>query len=377
MYRLELSAPLRLVVVANMGGLFAHETEPDQSRFEISTTGKFYNSAEEVQEGIALLLAHKDRVTELVLSRNSYGVQACEAIGLALAQCPRLVAVNLSDIFTGRLREEIPPALGFLSGGLRSLQLEELDLSDNAFGPDGVRGFSELLANMPSLKTLRLNNNGLGPEGGALVAQALLQGQKPQLEEFCAGRNRLENDGAAALGRLFGEMKSLKKVAVPQNGIKTEGFVALFAGLEQNPELQWIEVNDNCLSDEAAYSSLSRAVGRLQFLSVINVGDSLLGDAGALALLQALHASNPHLLQLNLQYNELKAEAVGDELVQLVLEKEDLEMLNIKGNEFKERTKDKIVEGLERMEKRELLAPLDSEDEEEEQAEVSGHEKNE
>lgn len=364
-----------------MGGLFAHETEADQSRFVISTAGRFYNTAEEVQEGITLLMAHKDQVTELVLSKNSYGVQACEAIGQAITQCTHLTAVNFSDIFTGRLREEIPPSLGFISGGLRAVQLEELDLSDNAFGPDGVRGFSDLLANMPSLKTLRLNNNGLGPEGGVLVAQALLQGQRPQLEEFCAGRNRLENEGAAALGRLFGEMKSLKKVSMPQNGIKADGFMALFAGLEQNHDLQWIEVNDNCLSDEPAFTSLSRAVGALQFLSVLNVGDCLLGDAGAMPLLLALHSSNPHLLQLNLQYNELKSEAVGDELVRLVLEKEDLELLNIKGNEFKERTKDKIVEGLEKMEKKELLAPWDSEDEEEEQeeeqkdAEAEGHEK--
>jgi hypothetical protein len=59
-------------------------------------------------------------------------------------------------------------------------------------------------------------------------------------------------------------------------------------------------------------------------------------------------------------------------------------LLNIKGNDFKERTKDKIVEGLEKLEKKELLAPLDSEEEEEEgeeegeeQAEAGGHEKSE
>lgn len=357
-----------------MGGLFACETEAEQSRFLISTAEKKYDSVEEVKEGVAMLLEHKDRVTELVLSRNSYGVKACEAIGLALAQCPRLVAVDFSDIYTGRLREEIPPALGFLSSGLRYTQLEELDLSDNAFGPDGVQGFSDLLANMPSLKTLRLNNNGLGPEGGLLVAQALSMGRKPALEEFCAGRNRLEDMGAAALGHLFGEMKSLKKVALPQNRINAEGFMALFAGLEQNPDLQWIEVNDNCLSDESAFTSLSRTVGCLQYLSVLNIGESLLGDAGALPLLLALHSSNPHLLQLNLQYNELKAETVGEELVRLVLEKEDLELLNIKGNDFTFRTKDKIVEGLEKMERRELLAPWDSDDEE---SEVDNHEKSE
>ena len=351
-----------------MGGLFAHESE-DQSRFAIATSGKFYNTAEEVQEGINLLLAHKDQVTDLVLSSNSYGVKACEAIGEALAQCSRVTSVNLSDIFTGRLREEIPPALGYLSGGLRALQIEELDLSDNAFGPDGVRAFTALLENMPSLKTLRLNNNGLGPEGGALVAEALLRGARTRLEEFCAGRNRLENEGAAALAHTFTELKTLKKISLPQNGIKTAGFVALSTAFEANLELQWVEVNDNCLSDREAFEGVSRAVRGLQFLSVVNVGDCLLGDQGALALLGALHESNPHLLQLNMQYNELTSDEVGEELVKFVLEKEDLETLSIKGNEFRSSTKDKIIAGLEKMEKKELLAPLDSEDEDADMAE--------
>lgn len=47
-------------------------------------------------------------------------------------------------------------------------QLTELDLSDNAFGPDGVRGF-EVLLKSPScftLQELKLNNCGMGIGGG-------------------------------------------------------------------------------------------------------------------------------------------------------------------------------------------------------------------
>ena len=53
---------------------------------------------------------------------------------------------------------------GLISAGAK---LEVLDLSDNASGPIGVEGFSELL-NSPvcySLKELRLNNMGLGITG--------------------------------------------------------------------------------------------------------------------------------------------------------------------------------------------------------------------
>ena len=47
-------------------------------------------------------------------------------------------------------------------------KLRELDLSDNAFGPDGVKACVRLLTSCAcySLTTLKLNNNGLGVGGG-------------------------------------------------------------------------------------------------------------------------------------------------------------------------------------------------------------------
>ena len=47
-------------------------------------------------------------------------------------------------------------------------RLRELDLSDNAFGPDGVKGIETLLKSSVchSLQELRLNNCGMGIGGG-------------------------------------------------------------------------------------------------------------------------------------------------------------------------------------------------------------------
>lgn len=44
----------------------------------------------------------------------------------------------------------------------------QLDLSDNAFGPDGVKAIDKLLRSKAcyTLQTLKLNNNGLGIGGG-------------------------------------------------------------------------------------------------------------------------------------------------------------------------------------------------------------------
>lgn len=61
-----------------------------------------------------------------------------------------------------------------LSGAIMSAgaRLTELDLSDNAFGPDGVKGIEQLLKS-PSCHTLRelkLNNCGMGIGGGKASA---------------------------------------------------------------------------------------------------------------------------------------------------------------------------------------------------------------
>lgn len=52
-------------------------------------------------------------------------------------------------------------------------QLVELDLSDNAFGPDGVRGFEALLKSSAcfTLHELKLNNCGMGIGGGKVGAR--------------------------------------------------------------------------------------------------------------------------------------------------------------------------------------------------------------
>jgi Ran GTPase-activating protein 1 len=52
-------------------------------------------------------------------------------------------------------------------------QLIEVDLSDNAFGPDGIRAFECLLREDTNLRVLKVTNCGLGPEGGEMIAYAL------------------------------------------------------------------------------------------------------------------------------------------------------------------------------------------------------------
>jgi len=173
------------------------------------------------------VLASTERIT---LGGNSYGFEACEWVANTLdsAETPALQAVDFSNIFVSRLRAELPKSLEIMATVLHKKNLIEVDLSDNAFGPDGVRAFECLLKSGSSLKIFKVTNCGLGPEGAEMIADAMSQNADLKLTHFHAGRDRLENKGITALAKVFESQKSLHEICVPQNGIKDEGMTALF-----------------------------------------------------------------------------------------------------------------------------------------------------
>lgn len=330
-----------------MGGLFSSTHDDSEQRFLMGVTGKRFDTREQIHEGIEHLLQHADKVTEVVLSQNSYGPEACKAISESLSHCINLRIANLSDIFVGRLREEMIQSMQHLSTALLNCpNLEVLNVRDNAFGPDGVRAFSILLETCPNLKELNVTNDGLGPDGARLIAEALKKNPNIKLEVFEAGRSRLENPGIIELAQVFGQMRSLRKISIPQNGIKKEGMIALFRNLMNNSELQMIEVNDNYLNDDEAAQCLSACIESLTYLSVVNIGDCMLGDKGAGKVFSALKNSNPHLMELYVQYNELSTGRSVDDLIELAMIRENLVKLHLQGNDFKKSSKAVIKENV-------------------------------
>mmetsp|Transcript_14295 Transcript_14295/g.26932 ORF Transcript_14295/g.26932 Transcript_14295/m.26932 type:complete len:350 (+) Transcript_14295:34-1083(+) len=348
-----------------MGAVFSEEAHEDNRKFALAQSGLQLDTAEDVAEGVSKLLERKDDVLEVVLSKNSYGVEACASVRDALSQCVNLQIANLSDIFTGRVKSILNPALRNLAEGLLPCrELVELDLSDNAFGPDGVRAFSFLIEASPQLKILKVNNNGLGIEGGTLLAESIGRCEGMQLNVFSAGRNRLEDQGTREISRVLKRMGSLKQISLYQNGIREEGMIALFDAFESNLELQIIEIQDNLLNKEQVYTALASALSKLQFISILNIGDSNLKDEGARAVLNSISQTSPHLLELHMEFNELEERATANLIIEMLPSKPQLERVNLKGNEFDEETRQALADAFEGAEKPDALDDFDSEEEE-------------
>ncbi|CAH4033270.1 ran GTPase-activating protein 1 [Pieris brassicae] len=247
----------------------------------------------------------------LTLTGNTLGVEAAKAIAKALETHPELKTARFSDMFTGRMKTEIPPALSALGDGMiqAGARLNSLDLSDNAFGPIGVEGLAKLLQSdvCSQLQELRLNNNGLGITGGRLLAKALSASPK-KLKIFIAGRNRLENDGAIALAGVFQNMGTLQELAMPQNGIYHPGITALSKAFTQNPSLSCLNLNDNTIGPKGALA-IATALPSLKNLKSINFGDCLLKSKGACALANGLKDNLVPLESLDLSHNEIGSTA--------------------------------------------------------------------
>ncbi|CAK3985087.1 Ran GTPase-activating 1 [Lecanosticta acicola] len=276
------------------------------------------DTAADLQKHIKPLEDSTD-VEEVHLEGNTIGVEASEALAKILETKKTLKYANLADIFTGRLLSEIPQALdALLKALLKCPSLHTINLNDNAFGLNTVEPLRPFLSQHTPLQHLHLNNNGLGPAAGTLVAEALAQLAEnkaaarkagkdvPDLETVVCGRNRLETGSMAAWVKAYTANDKVKTVKMVQNGIRQEGIATLLQhGLSNCKILDTLDLQDNTFTALAA-KTLSTVIPTWTELRDLGVGDCLLSARGGRMLGDALaKGGNKKLEILRLQYNEI------------------------------------------------------------------------
>eukprot|EP01102_Stenamoeba_stenopodia_P003012 TRINITY_DN12941_c0_g1_i1.p1 TRINITY_DN12941_c0_g1~~TRINITY_DN12941_c0_g1_i1.p1 ORF type:complete len:404 (-),score=144.47 TRINITY_DN12941_c0_g1_i1:87-1298(-) len=359
----------------------------DFSTFTIEGKTQKLNNADDVAPYIAALQpftgksASPKPLTSVKLSGNTFAAAAIQALAATLKEIETLTSVNASDIFVSRLQTEVPPSILAFSDALRDKEkLTELDLSDNALGPSGAKALGTLISTNHSIRTLRVNNDGLGQDGGKHIAAALLgrehngtnndQDPEPEkiakIETFVCGRNRLENPGAEALSKTFQAMKTLTALQIPQNGIRPEGITSIAAAIKANPGLKIVDLNDNTIKEKGAIA-LAEAFSHLTKLQKVNLGDCLIGTKGAIAIAKALE-KNEDLEELDLTYNEI-SDAAAIVLAKALSNKTKLKKLELNGNKLKSEGIEAIKSMLEQNKLKSALGSLSENDEEDEEEE--------
>ncbi|KAJ4421638.1 Ran GAP Rna1 [Gnomoniopsis sp. IMI 355080] len=297
---------------------------PSDKVFSLEGKGLKLDTAEDLEPHVAGLKAMTD-VEEIRILGNTLGVGACKRLGEILSTKKSLQVANLADIFTGRLLNEIPEALSSLLTSILNLpNLHTINLNDNAFGLNTQAPLVAFLAAHVPLQHLYLNNNGLGPHAGILIADALseLHAKKEaarkegkevaDLETVICGRNRLENGSMTAWAKTFSLHNKIKTVKMVQNGIRQEGISHLISdGLSHASGLVTLDLQDNTFTLMGA-KALVKVVSTWTSMKELGVGDSLLGAKGAVLLGEALaQGKNTNLEILRLQYNDITAKGVS------------------------------------------------------------------
>jgi Ran GTPase-activating protein 1 len=298
------------------------------STFSLRNKALKLDTAEDADEHISALLepSAASSITALDLSGNTLGVPACERIATVLPTLTSLREANIADIFTGRLLSEIPQALDvLLKALLKCERLETINLNDNAFGLNTVEPLRPFLRDCVSLRHLYLNNNGLGPAAGALVAGSLEELAKnkaaareagkqsvPDLETVVCGRNRLETGSMAAWSKTFAVHPNIRTVRMVQNGIRQEGIALLLSqGLSHCHELRVLDLQDNTFTSLAAKTLSTVLPTAWLKVKELAIGDCLLSARGGVMLGNVLaQGKNPKIEILRVQFNEIDAKGL-------------------------------------------------------------------
>uniref|UniRef100_T1IT55 Ran-GTPase activating protein 1 C-terminal domain-containing protein n=1 Tax=Strigamia maritima TaxID=126957 RepID=T1IT55_STRMM len=150
----------------------------------------------------------------------------------------------------------------FSASGLTNAKLTELDLSDNAFGPIGVKGIQNLITSPTcfQLQELRLNNNGLGITGG----KNGIYGCRPFGRSLHAAERNLSRRYRSPHVLVFKKSKSSS------------------------------DLNDNTAT-KIGGRAIATAIYDLNKLRMINLGDCLLRCAGATSLAAAITKNHQEL----------------------------------------------------------------------------------
>lgn len=278
---------------------------------------------------------------------------------------------NFADIFTGRLISEIPEALRALCNSLVDhTALVEINLSDNAFGGRSAEPMVHFLTHNHHFSILKLNNNGLGIQGGKIVATALIEAAEElkklnlssKLKTVICGRNRLEDGSASTWAKAYAAHGNLEEVRMFQNGIRMDGIIAISQGLANCPNLKVLDFQDNTATLRGS-RGIASSLSHWANLEVLNLSDCLLKPRGGYLVIDALgKGANSKLKTLQLQYCDLDRKAL-DRLAGVIDSGaiKELEKLDINGNWADEEDEciEKIKKGLEKFGHEDGLDELD------------------
>jgi Ran GTPase-activating protein (RanGAP) involved in mRNA processing and transport len=214
---------------------------------------------------VAAMLAKNTALLTLDLGNSEQGTESIIAMAAVLKQNATLSELNLENPRLFSLGEESTYQLA------KMLQVNttlcRLNLAKHKVRDDGARMLAQNLSQNSTLEELDLRCNEVGIAGGEALAALLMQ-PGCALRTMNLASNRVNDDGALALGAALRRNKALAALDLSKNGICDDGLVAIATGMETNDSLVDLRLWGNDFGQPSATMFHSLADRRFKYLDV-------------------------------------------------------------------------------------------------------------
>ncbi len=285
---------------------FAQATSDDDSVVYFLQGGREMVDKTRAEELVAQIPQVEGKnFTHIDLSNKSFSDEAAIVIGADLKKrCGQVRVAHLADMIAGRKEEEALRTLKSICDGLEGVQLDSLNLDDNAMGKPGVVA-CEAVLKCKSLKKLSLCNDGLSGEAGEKLFEILSTGGMPALEVFQFYNNMAGDPGAVAVSKIISLTPKLTEFRFSGTRSQKDGCdevaKALLALSEGGTRFKKLDLSDNIFSSPRILDLLKQQ----NTLTSLNLRDSSLDALDAFnSLNEIFREAAPPLKFLDLSGND-------------------------------------------------------------------------
>jgi Ran GTPase-activating protein (RanGAP) involved in mRNA processing and transport len=231
---------------------------------------------------LASILRLNESIRELQLGYNNLGTKSMKTLSTILCQENTTLRVlglshnKLKDRGAGLISHTLNPKLSNcnltgldLSGNMigpvgaeqiatallqGNKHLTSLDLSSNKIGPLGAKHIGWMLRFTHTLEELFLSDNIVGDEGVASLSEGLQRDEHAvsNLHRLELNWNEISDVGAGHLAQVLSENAVLKSLSLASNAIGDRGVVAIAGTLPSDLGLQYLDISSNQVEDAGA-----------------------------------------------------------------------------------------------------------------------------
>ena len=225
-------------------------------------------------------------------------------------------------------------------------RISKLNLSKNNLGDSGIEILFNSVKDSKSLITLNISSNGITYIGGEIIFKNLINQQSIidfnicTVDGFNRNRNRLTHFGIKDIIPFLKYNLFVEYLNLSGNSIKNEGFIALCKGLNENKSLVTLKLSHNEIEEKGIIHGLKYINNQINKLSYLDLSKNKIQDEGLIALTNQLKDFQ-NLSSLNISFCGFEFRSF-DLLLKTLQYNRKLEILNVSGNNLKDKNFDKI-----------------------------------